>query len=392
MRSETVPQPLPAPLAPPERLLCGPGPANVAPSVLEAMAKPLLGHLDPDLHTILDELTAMLDAVWGRRDGGASLPLSSTGTAGMEAGLVNFVDPGATVIVGVSGFFGERIVQIARRRGARVVEVSAPYGEAVPTERLEEALRRCPQARMVAVVHAETSTGARQPLDELASVMRGGDALLMADCVTSLGGVEVDADAMGIDFGYSCTQKCLGGPPGMSPVTVSERALERLRRSPHPVSFLLDLPLLLDYWVGRPARYHHTVPVLAIYALHEALRLVLEEGLPERWDRHADAGAHLREGLAGRGLELLADPAVQLPQLTAVRVPDGVDGKAVQGRLLRDHGIEVGGALGPGTPPIWRIGLMGVNATGNTGDRVLAALDEALAAEGFERDAVAAPA
>jgi alanine-glyoxylate transaminase/serine-glyoxylate transaminase/serine-pyruvate transaminase len=169
----------------------------------------------------------------------------------------------------------------------------------------------------------------------------------MADCVTSLGGIELDVDALGIDYAYSCTQKCLGAPPGMSPVTVSERALERLRSAPHPVSFLLDLPLLVDYRVGRPARYHHTAPSLAIYALHEALRLVLEEGLEERWARHVDAGAHLRAGLARRGLELLADPEVQLPQLTAVRVPEGVDGPSAQRRLLRDHAIELGGGLAP---------------------------------------------
>jgi alanine-glyoxylate transaminase / serine-glyoxylate transaminase / serine-pyruvate transaminase len=383
--------PVPEPLAMSERLLCGPGPANVPPSVVEAMSQPLVGHLDPDLHAILDEITAMLGAVWGRRDGGASIALSSTGTAGMEAGIVNLVAPGATVVVGTAGFFGDRIVQIARRGGARVVEVRAEPGAAIGIERFEEALGRCPDARLVAVVHAETSTGALQPLEELAELLRDRDTLLMADCVTSLGGIELDVDALGIDYAYSCTQKCLGAPPGMSPVTVSESALDRLRTAAHPVSFLLDLPLLLDYWVGRPARYHHTVPSLSIYALHEALRLVLDEGLEERWARHADAGAHLRAGLAQRGLELLADPEVQLPQLTAVCVPDGVDGKAVQGRLLREHAIEVGGGLGPGTPPIWRIGLMGHNATRATADRVLAAFDDVLASERSARDAVAAP-
>jgi alanine-glyoxylate transaminase / serine-glyoxylate transaminase / serine-pyruvate transaminase len=369
-----------SPLDPPRRLLCGPGPTNVDPAVVEAMRRPMLGHLDPDLHEILLEVVAMLRSVWGLPDG-LALPLHCTGTAGMETGIASLVEPGDTVIVAQSGFFGLRIAEIARRHGAEVVAVEADWGEAVPNEQILAALDRHPEARLVAVVHAETSTGAEHPLAELAGAMQGRDALLMADCVTSLGGVPLEAGAWGIDFAYSCTQKCLGAPPGMSPVAVSERALDRIRSRTAPVPFSFDLLLLERYWIERPAAYHHTAPVLSIYALHEALRQTLDEGLEERWARHAEAGAHLQAALTARGLGLLADPLHQLAPLTAVRVPDGVDGKAVQVRMLREHGIEIGGGLGPAAPDMWRIGLMGRNATVDTADTVIAALDAVLAHE-----------
>lgn len=361
-------------LDPPERLLCGPGPSNVEPSVLDAMRKPMLGHLDPDLHDILLEVVDMLRRAWRMPDG-LVLPLHCTGTAGMEAGLANLLEPGDTAVVARSGYFGRRIAEIARRCGAEVIAVNADWGEAVPNERILQELDRHPRARLVAVVHAETSTGVEQPLAELAAEIRGRDALLMADCVTSLGGVELDADAWGIDYAYSCTQKCLAAPPGMSPVAVSEAALERIRTRRTPPPFSFDLLLLEKYWVERPATYHHTAPILSIYALHEALRLLLEEGLAARWARHAEAGGHLQRELTARGLGLLADPEHQLAPLTAVRVPDGIDGKEIQGRLLREHGIEVGGGLGPAAPDMWRIGLMGRNATIETADRVLEAFD-----------------
>jgi alanine-glyoxylate transaminase / serine-glyoxylate transaminase / serine-pyruvate transaminase len=367
-------------LDPPERLLCGPGPSNVEPSVLDAMRKPMLGHLDPDLHDILLEVVDMLRRAWRMPDG-LVLPLHCTGTAGMEAGLANLLEPGDTAVVARSGYFGRRIAEIARRCGAEVIAVNADWGEAVPNERILQELDRHPRARLVAVVHAETSTGVEQPLAELATEIRGRDALLMADCVTSLGGVELDADAWGIDYAYSCTQKCLAAPPGMSPVAVSEAALERIRTRRTPPPFSFDLLLLEKYWVERPATYHHTAPILSIYALHEALRLLLEEGLAARWARHAEAGGHLQRELTARGLDLLADPEHQLAPLTAVRVPDGIDGKEIQGRLLREHGIEVGGGLGPAAPDMWRIGLMGRNATIETADRVLEAFDAVTADE-----------
>ena len=367
-------------LDPPQRLLCGPGPTNVEPSVLEAMRKPMLGHLDPHLHDILLEVVEMLRRAWRMPDG-LVLPLQCTGTAGMEAGLANLLEPGETAIVARAGYFGRRIAEIARRCGAEVIAVNADWGEAVPNERILQELDRHPRARLVAVVHAETSTGVEHPLGELAAELRGRDVLLMADCVTSLGGVELDAGAWGIDYAYSCTQKCLAAPPGMSPVAVSEAALERIRSRRTPPPFSFDLLLLEKYWIERPAAYHHTAPILSIYALHEALRLLLEEGLEARWARHSEAGGHLQRALKERGLELLAVPEHQLAPLTAVRVPDGIDGKEVQGRLLREHGIEVGGGLGPMAPAMWRIGLMGGNATIETADRVLAAFDAVLAPE-----------
>jgi alanine-glyoxylate transaminase / serine-glyoxylate transaminase / serine-pyruvate transaminase len=375
-------------LDPPERLLCGPGPTNVEPSVLAAMGRPMVGHLDPHLHDILLEVVSMLRRAYRMPDG-LVLPLHCTGMAGMETGIANLLEPGETAIVARAGFFGGRIAEIARRYGVNVVEVDAEWGEAVPNERILRALDEHPAARLVAVVHAETSTGVEHPLAELGAALRGRDTLLMADCVTSLGGVELDVGAWGVDYAYSCTQKCLAAPPGMSPVAVSEAGLERIRARTQPVPFSFDLLLLERYWIERPAAYHHTAPILHIYALHEALRLVLEEGLEARWARHSDAGEHLQGRIAELGLEPLADPAHQLAPLTAVRVPEGVDGKAVQSRLLARHGIEVGGGLGPSAPAMWRIGLMGRNADIETADRVLAALDEELEAVGRLEPALA---
>jgi alanine-glyoxylate transaminase / serine-glyoxylate transaminase / serine-pyruvate transaminase len=368
-------------LDPPERLLCGPGPTNVDPSVLEAMDRPMLGHLDPDFHDILLDVVDLLRRVYRAPDG-IVLPLHCTGTAGMETGVANLLEPGDKAIVAQAGFFGGRIAEIARRHGAEVVDVTAEWGEIVPKERLIETLDQHPDARLLAVVHAETSTGAEYPLAELGEAMAGRPTLLMADCVTSLAGVPLEVGGWGVDFAYSCTQKCLAAPPGMSPIAVSERAVERLRARKTPVPFSFDLLMLERYWTERPAAYHHTAPILSIYALHEALCRVLAEGLEERWTRHAEAAAYLRAELAARDLPLLADPEHQLAPLTAVRVPEGTDGDAVQKRILRDHGIEVGGGLGPAAPAMWRIGLMGRNATPETADRVLAALDAALAEEG----------
>jgi len=367
-------------LDPPERLLCGPGPTNVDPAVLEAMSRPMLGHLDPAFHEILLELADMLRRVYRMPDG-LVLPLQSTGTAGMEAGIVNLLEPGDKVVVGQCGFFGRRIAEMARRHGVSVVPVEADWGLCVSNDALMAALAAHPDARMVAVVHAETSTGVEHPLAELGAALRDGDTLLMADCVTSLAGVPLEVGAWGIDFAYSCTQKCLAAPPGMSPLAVSERALERVRSRRTAVPFTFDLLALEQYWVERPVTYHHTAPILSIYALHEALRGVLVEGLETRWERHAEAAAHLQAEIESRGLGLLAGPDHRLAPLTAVRVPEGVDGKAVQGQLLREDGIEIGGGLGPDAPAMWRIGLMGQNASIETADRVLAALDAALATE-----------
>jgi alanine-glyoxylate transaminase/serine-glyoxylate transaminase/serine-pyruvate transaminase len=368
-------------LSPSERLLCGPGPTNVDPAAVAAMGRPMLGHLDPELHAILDEVIAMLAEVY-RTSKGTVLPLSSTGTAGMEAGIANLVEPGDTVIVGVAGFFGARIAEIASRHGARVVEVDAPWGSHVPNEQLLETLDANPGARLLAVVHAETSTGVEHPLAELGAAMRGSGTLLMADCVTSLGGVPLEFDGWGLDYAYSCTQKCLGAPPGMSPIALSPRALERIESRTTAIPFAMDLRLLRAYWVERPASYHHTAPILHIYALHEVLRQALAEGVEARWERHTAAGRHFATRAEEAGLEVLAEDGHRLAPLTALRVPEGVDGKDVQRQLIAEHGLEVGGGLGPAAPPMWRVGLMGPNANAATADRVLDALTGALDRQG----------
>jgi alanine-glyoxylate transaminase/serine-glyoxylate transaminase/serine-pyruvate transaminase len=368
---------IPTALDPPARLLCGPGPSDVEPSVLAAMRRPMLGHLDPTFHTVLDEVRELLRAVWRMPDGEV-MALPSTGTSAMDTGMANLLEPGDTAIVAEAGFFGRRLADIAERHGANVVRLRAPWGETVPNATILDALDQHPEARLVAVVHAETSTGALHPLRDLGTALFGYDVLLMADCVTSLGGVPLDAGRWGIDYAYSCTQKCLAAPPGMAPVAISPRAWRRIRERHGRVPLSLDLELLRQYWVARPAVYHHTTPILHVYALHEALRRVLVEGLEARWERHATAAAHLQSALRARGLDLLADPRRQMAPLTAVRVPEGVDGKAVQTRMLDEEGIEIGGGLGPDAPPIWRIGLMGHNATVATAARVLGALDRVL--------------
>jgi alanine-glyoxylate transaminase / serine-glyoxylate transaminase / serine-pyruvate transaminase len=367
-------------LDPPQRLLAGPGPSNVEPAVLQAMQKPMLGHLDPDLHQILTELVGFQRQVYNA-ESGLVFPHQATGSSGMECGLVNLLEPGDTAIVAVTGFFGNRIARMAERTGAKVVEVRADFGQIAPNEALLDAIDANPGARLVAVVHAETSTGVRHPVEELGRELqrRGGDTLLFVDCVTSLGAHPVEFDAWGIDYAYSCTQKALAAPPGMSPIAISDRALERVAARTTPVPFTFDLDLLKKYWIDRPITYHHTAPILHIYALHEALRGALDEGLENRFERHTDAGAYLQAQVRDRGLELLADPDHQLAQLTAVCVPDGVDGKEVQGRVLKEHDVEIGGGLGPDAPPIWRLGLMGHNARREAADQVLAALDAVLA-------------
>jgi alanine-glyoxylate transaminase/serine-glyoxylate transaminase/serine-pyruvate transaminase len=370
---------LPQPLNPPDRLLCGPGPSNIDPRVLEAMQLPMLGHLDPEWHSMLEDLVELLQLAYRRSDG-LTIALSASGTSGMEAGLASLAEPGDTVIVAACGFFGNRMIDIARRHRLNVIELRAPFGKAVPNEQIMEELERRPETRLVAVVHAETSTGVAHPLAELGELMRGHDALLLADCVTSLGGMELEAERWGVDYCYSCSQKCLGAPPGMSPVSLSPQAMERIRSRTAPVPFSFDFEELEAYWITRPAKYHHTTPNVQYYALYEGLRLALEEGLEARWRRHAEAGAHLQAALTERGFELLADPHRQLAQLTAVCVPEGVDGKEVQSRLLTEHNIEVGGGLGPDAPDIWRIGMMGTNAHIETADRLLEAWDAVVTA------------
>jgi alanine-glyoxylate transaminase/serine-glyoxylate transaminase/serine-pyruvate transaminase len=366
-------------LGPGERLLCGPGPSNVHPDVLDAMRLPMNGHLDPDFWDVLLDLVDGLKTLWRNPDG-LSICLSSSGNSAMEAGFMNLLDPGDKVISCHWGFFGSRLNDFAHRVGADVVELTADFGQIVPVDTIMETLAADPDAKVVAVVHAETSTGAEFPVKELAAAMRasGSDALLYVDCVTSLGGQEVDAAAWGIDYGYSCSQKALGCPPGIAPVTISDRAIEATKQRRSPVPYYYDFEELAKYWIDRPITYHHTMPILQYYALYTGIRLALDEGLENRWARHADAGRYFQEQITARGFELLADPGNQLVELTAVKVPEGVDGKEVQTRFLREFNLEVGGGLGPKAPPIWRVGLMGVNANRETADRVLAAFDAVL--------------
>lgn len=373
--SATIP-----PLDPGERLLCGPGPSNVHPDVLEAMRLPMNGHLDPDFWDILLRLVDGLRALWRRGDQGLTISLSSSGNSAMEAGFMNLIDPGDAVISAHWGFFGSRLNDFAHRVGADVVELTADFGQIVPVDRIMEAVAARPDAKIVSVVHAETSTGVEFPLADLAEALRsaGSEALLYADCVTSLGGQQVEADAWGLDYAYSCSQKALGCPPGLAPVTISDRAIEAMKSHEAPVPYYYDFEELAKYWIDRPITYHHTMPILQYYALYTGVKLALDEGLEQRWARNADAGRYFQDEIRARGFELLAEPDHQLVELTAVKVPEGIDGKEVQMRFLREFNLEVGGGLGPKAPPIWRVGLMGVNATRETADRVLAAFDAVL--------------
>jgi len=357
------------------------------------MAQPLLGHLDPAFIALMDDVQAGLRSVFGTANP-VTLPLSGTGSAGMEAAFVNFVEPGDRVVIGVAGAFGERMVEVAGRCGARVERVEAPWGRPVDPDDLRRAARG--GADVIAVVHAETSTGVAQPLQPVAEIAREAGALLLVDCVTSLGGMPVDVDAVGIDIAYSGSQKCLAAPPGLSPLTVSPRAMERLARRRRPVpSWYLDLTLLTGYWrEGGGRHYHHTAPISMVYALAEALAVLREEGLPARFERQRRLGQALQAGLEAMGLTLFAAEGSRLPMLTTVRVPAGVDEAALRRDLLETYGIEIAGGLGPVAGKIWRIGLMGGACTPRHVLTLLAALDELLAAAGarIERGAGAAAA
>jgi len=366
---------------PPRRTLMGPGPSNVAPRVLLAMAQPTIGHLDPWFLQLMDEVAEQLREVFGTRNP-LTVPISATGSAGMETAFVNVLEPGDTAIIGVNGVFGRRMMDVAERAGARVVTVEAEWGQPLDVGQLIEAHQANPDARLLAVVHAETSTGVLQPLDELGGYLRGTDTLFLVDAVTSLGGVPVEIDERGVDVAYSGTQKCLSVPPGLSPVTLSDRALERVRtRGTKVQSWYLDLSMIGSYW-GTERVYHHTAPINAVYGLHEGLRAILEEGLEARYERHRRLGGALQKGLTDRGMELLVDEAYRTPQLTSVRVPAGVDEKAVRGALLERFGIEIGGGLGPLAGEIWRVGLMGDTCREENVVLLLSALDELLEGRG----------
>jgi alanine-glyoxylate transaminase/serine-glyoxylate transaminase/serine-pyruvate transaminase len=358
-----------------DRILMGPGPSNVYPEVAAALGRPLLGHLDPEFLALLDETCERLRLAF-RTGNALTFPVSATGSGGMEASFVNFVRPGDVVVVGVNGLFGTRMCEVARRLGAEVVPVEAPWGEALDPAAL---LAAHESPAMIAVVHAETSTGIR---NDVAPIGRGkGDALLVVDMVTSLGGLEVEADGWGVDVGYSGTQKCLGVPPGLAPVTVSDRARERIVEQPS--SWYFDLNLLSRYVDSRQGRaYHHTAPVAMVYALHAGLGVLLDEGLEASWARHETCGRLLQDGLVKMGLRLVAPAENRLPQLTTVWVPDdlppGMDEAGVRRSLLEDFGLEIGAGVGPQAGKVWRIGCMGHTARRRNVTLLLAALAEVL--------------
>jgi alanine-glyoxylate transaminase/serine-glyoxylate transaminase/serine-pyruvate transaminase len=349
---------IPKNFEPPARRLMGPGPSDVASSVLQAMSRPLVGHLDPVFVKLMDEIKEMLRQVFFTRNE-MTFPVSGTGSAGMEFCFVNLIEPGDSVIIGVNGVFGARMCDVAERSGARVTKVESPWGQIITPQQIAEALKQTSKPKLVAIVHAETSTGALTPVDEISKLAHGAGALFLLDTVTSLGGCPVYVDEWGVDAVYSGTQKCLSCPPGLSPVSLSSRALEvAAKRKSKVQSWYLDVNLLSSYW-GQERVYHHTAPITMNYALHEALRLVLQEGIEKRWERHRQNYGLLKQGLSEFGLEIASQPGHQLWQLNAVGVPAGVDEVSVRKRLLADYNIEIGAGLGPLKGKIWRIGLMG---------------------------------
>ena len=358
-----------------DRILMGPGPCNPYPEVIAALGQPVLGHLDPEFIRILDETGERLRTVF-RTTNPLTFPISGTGSAGMEAAFVNVVKPGDVVVIGVNGVFGGRMCDVAARCGADVVRVDVEWGKAIDPQRLLDAH---PHPKVIAVVHAETSTGVRNDVSELGA--NKGDALLLIDCVTSLGGIPVAIDEWHVDLAYSGTQKCLGVPPGLAPLTVAPRAIDALVERPQ--SWYLDLNMIKQYVSGEGARaYHHTAPISMVYALHAGLGAILDEGLEQSWARHAECGALLQDGLQKLGFELFAQEGHRLPELTTVWVPKDLpadlDEAAVRRALLDRYGIEVGGGLGEYAGKVWRIGCMGHTARRRNVTMLLGALGEIL--------------
>jgi alanine-glyoxylate transaminase/serine-glyoxylate transaminase/serine-pyruvate transaminase len=372
---------------PPERILMGPGPSDVPRRVLAALGAPTIGHLDPAYLAIMDELRAMLKQVF-RTQNEMTLAIPGTGSAGMEACVVNLVEPGDDVIVCVNGVFGARMKDVAERAGAHVHVIEAPWGETISPAAVVDAFGRCPRAKFLGIVHAETSTGAHQPIEEISKLVHDAGALLLVDAVTSLAGMPVDVDGWQIDACYSGTQKCLSCPPGLAPVTFSPRALEKIdARKSKVQSWYLDLTMLRNYW-GQERAYHHTAPINMTFALREALAIVLEEGLEARWARHQSNHRALRAGLEALGLRYI--PARSLATLNAVHAPDGHDEAVIRRRLLADYGLEIGAGLGPFKGKALRIGLMGHSSSRRHVSLVLAALESILGLSGATAAAAAA--
>jgi alanine-glyoxylate transaminase/serine-glyoxylate transaminase/serine-pyruvate transaminase len=364
------------PLAMPARLLLGPGPSNAHPDVLQAMSHAPVGHLDPAFLALMDEIQSLLRYTW-QTDNPLTIAVSGTGTAAMEATIANAVEPGDVILVGVAGYFGNRLVDMAQRYGADVRVVNKPWGQVFSLAELRMAME-IHRPTILALVHAETSTGARQPLEGVGNLCREFGCLLLVDTVTSLGGVPIFLDEWGVDLAYSCSQKGLGCSPGASPFTMSDRAVAKLQqRQTKVANWYLDMSLLGKYW-GSDRIYHHTAPINLYYGLREALRLIADEGLANCWQRHQQNVEYLWERLDELGLKLHVDRAFRLPTLTTVCIPDGLDGKAIARQLLLEHNIEVGGGLGELAGKVWRVGLMGFNSRKESVDRLIAALKQVL--------------
>ena len=359
------------------RVLLGPGPSNLHPRVLRALSSPILGYLDPEFLEIMDHTMVLLRHLF-QTENELSITLPGTGMAGMEAAVCNVVEPGDEVIVGIHGFFGQRLAEIVERHGGTALRVEVDFGQVVGTDQIASALDTHPDAKMVAVVHGETSAGIGQPLKDIGKLVRERDKIFLVDTVCSLGGAHVPVDEYLIDICYSAGQKCIGGPAGITCITLNDRAMGVIDSRSRPVdTWYLDLTLIRNYWLSDRA-YHHTAPGPLIYALHEALRLIQEEGLQERFARHQKCGDLLKEGLRDLGLELFGDPENRLPMLTCVMIPDGVDDAVVRGRLLRDYGIEIVGGFGPLKGKAWRIGMMGYSCSERNVHYLMAALREIL--------------
>ena len=369
------------PFHPPQRILLGPGPSNVEARVLQAMMKPLLGYLDPVYLGCLDDIQRLMRSVF-ETNNRVTFSISGTGGAGMEACLANLIEDGDEVLICTNGFFGQRAAELAERWGGKVVRVDADWGQPLDMQRVRDAFRRS-NARIVVMIHAETSTGMLQPIEELKSLRDIRDVILVVDSVTSLGAHPVGIDRNEIDVSYSCTQKGIGAPPGLSPVTFSERALEKIRaRKERPRCWYLDLQLIDKYWSSDRV-YHHTSPALMNYALGEALEIILEEGLEKRWDRHRRNSEDFVAGVEAIGLQMLPAAQHRLWTLNAVRIPQGIDDAKVRMRLLNEYNIEIGAGFGALKGKIWRIGFMGSGSTRNNVILLLAALRQILQEEGF---------
>lgn len=371
---------MPDRFTPPDRLLLGPGPTNPDPSVLAASALPSIGHLDPAFGALMEEIKASLRRLL-KSSARIVMPISAPASLAMEAAIINVLEPGDKAIIAQNGVFGGRMKDIVTRAGGEAVHLEFEWGKPVDPEVVERAIRANPDARLLGFVHAETSTGVRSDAAALCGLARKAGLLSLVDCVTSLGGIDVDMDGWGADIIYSGSQKCLGVPPGLAPIAFSEAALDAIQsRKTQVQSWFMDMNLVLGYWSGEGARsYHHTAPVNALYGLYEGLRLVLEEGLEARITRHKRAHELLAHGLGELGIEFLVDPAHRLPQLNSVLIPPGIDDASVRARLLEEYGIEIGAGLGALAGKIWRIGLMGPNADEEVLARLLEALKSVLA-------------